>query len=43
MSEGLQVFQRAMELGFKEMQRLGELKGSNSPEIRQKKSPESDL
>lgn len=43
MSEGLQVFQRAMELGFKEMQRLGELEGSNSPEIRQKKSPESDL
>jgi ATP-dependent DNA helicase RecG len=43
MSEGLQVFQRAMELGFKEMQRLGELKSSNSPEIRQKNSPEADI
>jgi ATP-dependent DNA helicase RecG len=42
MSEGLQVFQRAMELGFKEMQRLGELKSSNLPEIRQKNSPEAD-
>jgi ATP-dependent DNA helicase RecG len=41
MSEGLQVFQRAMELGFKEMQRLGELKAPNSPEIHQKKLPES--
>lgn len=42
MSEGLQVFQRAMELGFKEMQRLGELTDPNSPEIRQKKLPESN-
>lgn len=42
MSEGLQLFQRAMELGFKEMQRLGELTDPNSPEIRQKKLPESD-
>ena len=30
------VFQRAMELGLKEMQRLGELEPPNSPEIRQK-------
>lgn len=29
MAEGLQVFQRAIELGFKEMQRLGELKLPN--------------
>jgi hypothetical protein len=43
MSEGLQVFQRAMELGFKEVQRLGELKSSNSPEIRHKNSPEADI
>jgi ATP-dependent DNA helicase RecG len=42
MSEGLQMFQRAMELGFKEMQRLGEFKALNSPEIRQKKLPESN-
>jgi ATP-dependent DNA helicase RecG len=42
MSEGLQLFKRAMELGFKEMQRLGELTDPNSPEIRQKKLPESD-
>jgi ATP-dependent DNA helicase RecG len=42
MSEGLQLFKRAMELGFKEMQRLGELADPNSPEIRQKKLPESD-
>jgi ATP-dependent DNA helicase RecG len=42
MSEGLQVFQRAMELGFKEMQRLGELKSANSPEIRQKNSPDTN-
>jgi ATP-dependent DNA helicase RecG len=42
MSEGLLVFQRAMELGFKEMQRLGELKSANSPEIRQKNSPDTN-
>lgn len=42
MSEGLQLFKRAMELGFKEMQRLGELTDPNSPEIRQKKLPEAD-
>jgi ATP-dependent DNA helicase RecG len=42
MSEGLKLFQRAMELGFKEMQRLGELTDPNSPEIRQKKLPESN-
>ena len=42
MSEGLQVFQRAMDLGFKEMQRLGELKSSNLPEIRQKNSPDTN-
>ena len=42
MSEGLQVFQRAMELGFKEMQRWGELKSANSPEIRQKNSPDTN-
>jgi ATP-dependent DNA helicase RecG len=42
MSEGLQLFKRAMELGFKEMQRLGEFADPNSPEIRQKKLPESD-
>ena len=36
MSEGLQIFQRAIELGFKEMQRLGELKDPNSPEFHQK-------
>jgi hypothetical protein len=28
-------------IGFKEMQRLGELKAPNSPEIHQKKLPES--
>jgi len=42
MSEGLQLFNRAMELGFMEMHRLGELTDPNSPEIRQKKLPESD-
>jgi ATP-dependent DNA helicase RecG len=42
MSEGLQVFQRAMELGFREMQRLGELKAPNSPEVRQKNQEGSD-
>lgn len=40
---GLQVFHRALELGFKEMKRLGSLTDSNSPEIRQKRSPKSDL
>lgn len=41
MSEGIKVFQRAIELGFKEMQRLGEFNEPNSPEIRQKSKSES--
>lgn len=36
MEEGMKVFQRAVELGFKEMQRLGELPAANSPESSQK-------
>lgn len=38
MEEGMKIFQRAMELGIKEMQRLGELPDSNSPESSQKSS-----
>lgn len=41
MSEGIKVFQRAIELGFKEMQRLGEFNEPNSPEIHQKSRSES--
>lgn len=41
MSEGIKVFQRAIELGFKEMHRLGEFNEPNSPEIRQKSKSES--
>lgn len=41
MSEGIKVFQRAIELGFKEMQRLGEFNEPNSPEIHQKSKSES--
>jgi ATP-dependent DNA helicase RecG len=36
MEEGIKVFQRAFELGLKEMQRLGELPITNSPESSQK-------
>jgi len=39
MHKGIQVFERAMELGLQEMVRLGELLPPNSPEIRQKKLP----
>jgi ATP-dependent DNA helicase RecG len=38
MAEGLKLFQRALELGLKEMQKLGELNVINSPEIRQKRN-----
>jgi ATP-dependent DNA helicase RecG len=41
MSEGIKVFQRAIELGFKEMQRLGEFNEPNSPEIHQKSKSDS--
>lgn len=38
MEESIKVFQRAIELGFKEMHRLGELSSLNSPESSQKLS-----
>lgn len=42
MEESMKVFQRAVELGFQEMQRLGELPISNSPESSQKLSKNDD-